>query len=226
MVSDSRTISQILSMSAKVLRKRSRGCPRGSPPPTPRSPSPRSAMGKRPKLKLPVLKVAISGRSSGRTAALSSSVMPLPPPVVGCTITSHRSLMPATTSRKSSRDELGLPDSGSRTWRCTIAAPASWAPTAESIISSGVNRRALPRYRHAPGDRRADDDLLHVLPLPSQGYPRIHVKVRAGAPQTCQLRDPPPRGARFDRPGNDRGPHSLSPVLEGRAELPVRPCAS
>jgi hypothetical protein len=46
--------------------------------------------------------------------------------------------MSATTSRKSSRDELGLPVSGSRTWMCTIAAPASWAPTADSTISSGV----------------------------------------------------------------------------------------
>jgi hypothetical protein len=34
--------------------------------------------------------------------------------------------------------ELGLPVSGSRTWRWTMVAPASCAPTAESIISSGV----------------------------------------------------------------------------------------
>ena len=44
----------------------------------------------------------------------------------------------ATTSRKSSISELGFPVSGSRTWRWTIVAPASCAPTAESIISSGV----------------------------------------------------------------------------------------
>ena len=33
---------------------------------------------------------------------------------------------------------LGRPVFGSRTWMCTIAAPAAWAATAESMISRGV----------------------------------------------------------------------------------------
>src|SRR5918994_3160627 len=204
-------------------------------------------MGKRPKLKLPVLKVAISGRSSGRTAALSSSVMPLPPPVVGCTITSHRSLMPATTSRKSSRDELGLPDSGSRTWMCTIAAPASWAPTADSMISSGVIGIAglCPGTVMPPviAALMMTFSMLYPFCIPS---PSDNVKDRAEPPQTA----PGPNAAGHDRrtrsdilppealrvwPGtrverstsHDRqGSHRLSPFLDGRPQLPPRPGAA
>ena len=36
------------------------------------------------------------------------------------------------------RSATGLPVSGSRTWMCTIAAPAAFAATAESMICSGV----------------------------------------------------------------------------------------
>ena len=78
-----------------------------------------------PKLNEPQLKVAISGRHSVTTRARSSIVMPTPPPVVGCTIASQRSPMPASTSRNSPRSALGFPVDGSRTWMWTIAAPAS-----------------------------------------------------------------------------------------------------
>ena len=93
---------------------------------------------KMPKLNEPQLNVAISGRSSVTTRARSSIVMPTPPPVVGWTIASQRSPIAPRTSRKRPRSALGLPVSGSRTWMCTIAAPAAWAPTAASAISSGV----------------------------------------------------------------------------------------
>jgi hypothetical protein len=91
-----------------------------------------------PKLNEPQLNVAISGLSSVTTRARSSIVMPTPPPVVGCTIASQRSPIPASTSRNSPRSADGLPVSGSRTWMWTIAAPAALAATADSTISSGV----------------------------------------------------------------------------------------
>ena len=72
------------------------------------------------------------------TRARSSIVIPTPPPLVGWTIASQRSAIPARTSRNSPRSAIGLPVAGSRTWTWTIAAPASRAPTAESTISSGV----------------------------------------------------------------------------------------
>src|SRR5215210_6293340 len=193
-------------------------------------------MGKRPKLKLPVLKVAISGRSSGSTAALSSSVIPFPPPVVGCTITSQRSLMPPTTSRKSSSDELGLPVSGSRTWMCTIAAPASWAPTAESMISSGVMGIAglCPGTVMPPviAALMMTFSMLHPFCISS---PSENVKDRTRPPQTPQpTRDRRarnailPPGARIERSTHHdrRGPHRLSPFPEGRPQLPPRPGAA
>ena len=89
-------------------------------------------------MKLPQLKVAISGRHSVTTRARSSIVMPTPPPLVGWTIASQRSPMPASTSRNRPRSAAGLPVSGSRTCTCTIAAPALEAPAAESTICSGV----------------------------------------------------------------------------------------
>ena len=91
-----------------------------------------------PKLNEPQLKVAISGRHSVTTRARSSIVIPTPPPVVGWTIASQRSPIPASTSRNRPRSGLGLPVSGSRTWMWTIAAPAACAPTAASTICSGV----------------------------------------------------------------------------------------
>ena len=91
-----------------------------------------------PKLNEPQLNVAISGRHSVTTRARSSIVMPTPPPLVGWTIASQRSAMPARTSLNSPRSAIGLPVSGSRTWMWTIAAPAARAPTAESTICSGV----------------------------------------------------------------------------------------
>ena len=91
-----------------------------------------------PKLNEPQLNVAISGRHSVTTRARSSIVIPTPPPVVGCTIASQRSPIPASTSLNSPRSAVGLPVSGSRTWTWTIAAPAACAPAAASTICSGV----------------------------------------------------------------------------------------
>ena len=91
-----------------------------------------------PKLNDPQLNVAISGRHSVTTRARSSIVIPTPPPLVGCTIASQRSPIPASTSLNSPRSAIGLPVAGSRTWMCTIAAPAAFAATALSTISSGV----------------------------------------------------------------------------------------
>ena len=83
-----------------------------------------------PKLNEPQLNVAISGRHSVTTRARSSMVMPTPPPLVGWTIASQRSPIPASTSLKSPRSATGFPVAGSRTWTCTIAAPAAFAATA------------------------------------------------------------------------------------------------
>src|SRR5215208_4162545 len=198
-------------------------------------------MGKRPKLKLPVLKVAISGSSSGSTAALSSSVIPFPPPVVGCTITSHRSLMPETTSRKSSRDELGLPVSGSRTWRCTIAAPTSWASTAESMISSGVMGIAglCPGTVMPPVIAALMITFSTSRPFRRTNVPPTNVRDVLRSLQTgprrpgslTPLRYTPARishsrGVRSDRRQDRRGPHLPSTVLKGPPKLPPRPCAA
>ena len=98
------------------------------------------------------MNVAISGRHSVTTRARSSIVMPTPPPVVGCTIASQRSPMPASTSLNSPRSALGFPVDGSRTWMCTIAAPAACASTALShdLLRRDRDRRALRRARDMP----------------------------------------------------------------------------
>jgi hypothetical protein len=95
-----------------------------------------------PEVDRPAVEGRHSGRHSETTRARSSMLMPTPPPLLGCTITSQRSAMPPRTSLKRLRSDVGRPVSGSRTWTCTIAAPApapaACAPTAESTMSCGV----------------------------------------------------------------------------------------
>src|SRR3712207_2138696 len=55
----------------------------------------------------------------------------------------------------------------------------------DDLLRRDRDCRALPRYRHAAGDRRADDDLLQDLyPFLSTRSPLINVKDRAEPPQT------------------------------------------
>src|SRR3712207_1077553 len=55
----------------------------------------------------------------------------------------------------------------------------------DDLLRRDRDGRALPRYRHAAGDRRAYDDLLHDLyPFRSTRSPRINVKDLAEPPQT------------------------------------------
>ena len=179
---------------------------------------------------LPVLKVAISGLSSGSTAALSSSVMPLPPPVVGCTITSHRSLMPDTTSRKT-RDGTVCP---SRLAHVDVhyGRARLWAPTAESTISSGVMGIAglcpgtvMPPVIAAlimtfstscPFRRVPLRPMLKTGPSaanrPGPDLRRVYTLARTS----------PSKGVAGDRRENRRGSRLLSTVLEGSEELPAR----
>src|SRR5579859_3077553 len=65
-------------------------------------------------------------------------VMVAAPPVVIFTTQPERCLITLRKGAKASRLWSGRPSFGLRAWRCTIAAPASAAPTAASAISSAV----------------------------------------------------------------------------------------
>ena len=56
----------------------------------------------------------------------------------------------STTSRKSAGSREGPPVSGSRTWMCTIAAPALAASSAASAIWAGVTGTSSDRSVVAP----------------------------------------------------------------------------
>jgi hypothetical protein len=84
---------------------------------------------------------AISGRNSAAGSTRSSMVIVAAPPVVMFTMTALRSRMLLRNGANAAALWSGRPSRGSRACRCTIAAPASAAPTAASAISSGVMGR-------------------------------------------------------------------------------------
>src|SRR6516165_3205936 len=85
-----------------------------------------------------MLREAISGLKTAAGAARCSTVMPMPPPVVILTTQSDRCLITLRNGANASGDWSGLPSLGLRACRCTMAAPASAAPTAASAISVAV----------------------------------------------------------------------------------------
>ena len=85
-----------------------------------------------------MLSEATSGLSCSAGCRRSSIVIVAAPPVVKLMTTSQRRAMSAANSRKYFGSCVGCPSTGSRACRCTIAAPASAAPTAASAISRGV----------------------------------------------------------------------------------------
>src|SRR3954451_10829429 len=97
-----------------------------------------AAIGKIPKLKLPMFSEQSSGSKRRTAARRSSSAMPRPPPVVMFTTASVRSWIRPRNCAYTSGSGVGRPSAGSRAWRCRIAAPASAAPIAWSAICSGV----------------------------------------------------------------------------------------
>ena len=88
-----------------------------------------------------MLSEATSGFNCNAGCRRSSIVIVAAPPVVKLMTTSERRLMSAANSRKYFGSCVGWPSTGSRACRCTIAAPASAAPTAASAISRGVTGR-------------------------------------------------------------------------------------
>src|SRR3954447_14744585 len=100
-----------------------------------------AAIGKIPKLKLPMFSEHSSGLNRRTAASRSSSDMPSPPPVVMLMTASVPSSILGTKRAKTSGSGVGRPVSGWRAWRCRIAAPASAAPIACSAICSGVMGR-------------------------------------------------------------------------------------
>ena len=95
-------------------------------------------MGNRPKFIEPMLSEATSGLKVAAGSSRSSTVIHGAPPVVRFTTQSVRCLITGRKRPKASGVWSGLPVSGLRACRCTIAAPASAAPMAASAISSGV----------------------------------------------------------------------------------------
>src|SRR4051794_16050797 len=89
-----------------------------------------------------MLREASSGASWTAGAMRSSTVMCGLPPVVRLMTTSEPALTIASTSLNSPGSCTGWPSWGSRTCRCTIAAPAAAAPRAASAICSGVTGSA------------------------------------------------------------------------------------
>src|SRR4051812_34220253 len=100
-----------------------------------------AAIGKIPKLKLPMLSEHSSGLNRRTAASRSSSDIPRPPPVVMLITASVPSWIVGRKRPKTSGSGVGRPVSGWRACRCRIAAPASAAPTACSAISAGVMGR-------------------------------------------------------------------------------------
>src|SRR5690348_1520550 len=85
-----------------------------------------------------MLRLATSGLSVAAGIARSSTRMVGAPPEVRLITTLARCLMRGTNFMNASGDWSGRPVSGLRACRCTIAAPASAAPIADSAIWSGV----------------------------------------------------------------------------------------
>ena len=81
---------------------------------------------------------ASSGSSRSAGCSRSSTVIVWEPPVVTFTTTSEAAAMAGRKRAKRSGSCAGLPSSGARACRWTIAAPAAAAPMALSAISSGV----------------------------------------------------------------------------------------
>src|SRR6516225_5288946 len=90
---------------------------------------------------VPMLREATSGLKVAAGLTRSSTVMPIPPPVVRFTMQLERCLITLRNGAKASGVWSGRPSLGLRACRCTIAAPASAAPTAASAISSAVMGR-------------------------------------------------------------------------------------
>src|SRR5271163_3508563 len=88
-----------------------------------------------------MLSEATSGRHRSAGLTRSSMVMPGAPPVVRLTTTLEDCLITRRNGSKASGLWSGRPSAGLRAWRCTIAAPASAAPSADSAISSAVTGR-------------------------------------------------------------------------------------
>src|SRR4051812_34388589 len=101
----------------------------------------RPSIGNRAKFIEPMLSEATSGLKVAAGSKRSSTVMPGAPPVVRFTTQPERCLMRGRKRAKASGVWSGLPVSGLRACRWTMAAPASAAPTAASAISSGVTGR-------------------------------------------------------------------------------------
>ena len=92
-----------------------------------------------PKLTVPQVSVAISGRRTSG-AARSSGVIPIAPPVENWTIRSPASRIAACAARKRSTSCVFVPSS-LRQWTCTIAAPAARIARAVAPSCSGVTGR-------------------------------------------------------------------------------------
>ena len=93
-----------------------------------------------PKLTVPVVRVAMSGRSAPVRVSgpqRSSTLIPTAPPVEVWIRMSHLLRTARIAARNSSADCEGLP-SAVRTWRWIIEAPASRHRAASSAISSAV----------------------------------------------------------------------------------------
>src|SRR5579883_2705075 len=88
-----------------------------------------------------MLRLATSGLSVAAGIARSSTRMVGAPPEVRLITALVRCLMRGRKRPNASGDWSGRPVSGLRACRCTMAAPASEAPTAASTISSGVTGR-------------------------------------------------------------------------------------
>src|SRR5438128_3858192 len=88
-----------------------------------------------------MLSEATSGLKVAAGRTRSSIVMVGAPPVVMFTTTFERCLMTLRNGSNASGLWSGRPSFGSRACRCTIAAPAWYAPIAASAISSAVMGR-------------------------------------------------------------------------------------
>src|SRR3954454_16807643 len=100
-----------------------------------------AAIGKIPKLKLPMFSEQSSGLNRRTAASRSSSDIPRPPPVVMLMTALVPSWIAGRKRPKTSGSGVGRPVWGCRACRCRIAAPASAAPIACSAIWSGVMGR-------------------------------------------------------------------------------------
>src|SRR6266478_8255658 len=101
----------------------------------------RLSIGNRPKFIDPILRLATSGFQTAAGFIRSSTVIYGEPPVVRLTTTLDCCLMARRNGSNASGDWSGRPSCGLRAWRCTIAAPASAAPNADSAISTAVTGR-------------------------------------------------------------------------------------